>query len=602
MMLFIVLIVLCGSSLLFGYLVHTFIPQNVYLIVNGYVGRVTTFLLSGSIVQISVIAMISTASKSIFSIVVFGIALYVLVKIIQRKVFWHVEKPNIKILQLFALITLLFLVHQYFFLDLNDYAFYASLSNALIDNGMESTRVLLKNFLGIESSFNFYHFGELWLTGFYANLFNINSFDTYCYITIPFFHLISILTILSILENLEITKWKGLFFCIPILYGATFLVFPLLSPEQGHYTFWYYSLPDVTSLKSLISLSPIFLIGNAIYNAKFIHAAVFSFLLTLFNILFLPVLFFTLIFVVCAGRELLIKSIQRNRWFKVSILVICVALSLASLFLLPVLKQHMIFQRYIYPFSFYWNMRSDFVNCFLDYFSRSWLLFPFTLFSLIFCFRSKRKINSLVLFHLLLVFGLSFTIMLFKDIPNITQILSLYLQGGGVIVTLFVLIESRGLKGGQYYLLICFLFSVFNVINSVTPKQRVIEAQENANYSWIKKLENQNLAFVSGHTWSSFWYNSEILELSIFRNDRVHLPFDITPCLDSDEEFENYLLNNPDYPIKSKSQMVNFLQKSEVKYLFVSRSCVFPFENFHLKLDKCGELGSFIVFRVQNLI
>jgi hypothetical protein len=598
-MLFAVFNLVLVISITLGYLIHTFIPKDIYFGGESKFGNITTYILTGVFIQICLVAICVTCFKTVFVLPILVLFAYVVVQSLKSEFRIQFERPEANVLTIFLLSFLIFLIHQYFFIDLNDFVFYSKLSKSIFEIGIESNEALYPAFIPVSKGFELYHFGELWLTAAYSKLFMQDTFEVYCYIILPLFHFINILTFSSILSALKINGLINILWCVSIIYGAIFLVFPILIPEKGHYTFWFYSLPDVTSLKSLITLPIIFLLCFAVYQNKMRNSVLLAFGLAILNIVFIPLLFLTFIYFVLTRIESITDWLSSKRIRIFWIILFFSAIFLSLLALSPSLKQSPLFQRYIFSPVYYWNNRINFIVCFRDYFSRSWILFPVTLIGVgVLCFsKASNQFKRVLLFHTFVVVGLSLLIVLFKDVPNITQILSLYLQGGGVMLTLFVFIEIRSFSHFRLILAGMMSIAVLNIVKTKTTKQQFYKDEKAAIAFWVKLFTHKNLVFVSHHTWSNFWYNSEILALPIFRSDKVNLPFDVTPCFDSNRKFSEYLLLNRNYPIKRKNQIGVFLKNRNVQFLLIHGSRVDELTNIKVGLKKCGNFGNYAIYK-----
>lgn len=587
-------------AIILGYLIHSIIPKNIFFEGESKLECITTYLLTGILTQICIIANSMTFFNTVFVIPIIGLFVYILAQILNKQFRTQFEIPDWNILGfvlLFLLSTLIFYTHRFFFIDLDDFVFYAKLSNSIFFTGIEKSETLYNSYISVSKGVGFYHFGELWLTAAYSKLFHLEAFEVYCNIILPLFHLIIVLTFSSILNSFKIHGYFNMIWCIAILYGSIFLVYPILTPEKGHYTFWYYSLPDVTSLKSLITVPFILLLYSAVYLDKMKSSVILTIGMSILNILFIPLVFLTLFYFILIRIRLIKAWLFRKKYsfFWVSLFFFAV-LVLLLIVLLPSMKQGPIFQRYIFSPAYYWNNRILFINYFVDYFSRSWVLFPFTIIGILYFRNASNTFRKILIFHIYVITCLCFLITLFKDVQNITQILSLFLQGAGMALTLFMFLEMKTLHLFRFILSGVIIISFLNIYSTTTIKQQFSLNDKAAISFWTKVFANKNLAFVSGHTWSNFKYNAEILTLPVFRNDNVNLPFDVTPCLDSDKDFTSYIINNRDYPLKSRFQMGKFLRQKKVKYLLVSKSRLNELQEFHLKIKKCGLIGDFCVF------
>ena len=184
---------------------------------------------------------------------------------LKKEEYPNASKPSTKItLSIFIISFFIFCFHWFGFYHLHDHVFYAKLGKAIFTNGNESWSALYNN-LRPASGIMLFHYSDIWLGEFISKLVLNNSLFSLTRIIYPIYHLIMFIVgyviIIEKFKNIKIS----LLICIAILYGSALLFFPVLTPEQGHHTFWHYGFPEVTSFKSLVIYPYLFL---ALYYLK----------------------------------------------------------------------------------------------------------------------------------------------------------------------------------------------------------------------------------------------------------------------------------------------------------------------------------------------
>lgn len=117
-------------------------------------------------------------------------------------------------------------------LDEDDY-FYSAVSKSLVDNNKENISVAL-NYFDNNTGTEYYHYFELWITGLSYDVFNLNSYMSLRFVTIPFFCVVFILGLIGFLEHLFAKSQNGFIYLLALA-GITF---GALLPTVDNVTLW----------------------------------------------------------------------------------------------------------------------------------------------------------------------------------------------------------------------------------------------------------------------------------------------------------------------------------------------------------------------------
>jgi hypothetical protein len=492
---------------------------------------------------------------------------------LKKEEYPNASKPSKKItLSIFIFSFFIFCFHWFGFYHLHDHVFYAKLGKAIFTNGNESWSALYNNFRPA-SGIMLFHYSDIWLGEFISKLVLNNSLFSLTRIIYPIYHLIMfIVGYVIIIEKFKNIKISLLIF-IAILYGSALLFFPVLTPEQGHHTFWHYGFPEVTSFKSLVIYPYLFL---ALYYLIRNDFEVFIFLICVtcleYFTLFIA-LFPTTNFII-----LLYFGLKKHKLLKTIINLILFNLPLVLMLILPIIFKDTVtsnssfsnIRHVILPFNSYITNWYSNLKLFFNYFLRPFYLYPLTT---LFMFYYSIKMKKTLLFILLNFIFSSIFIVLFYNLTNANQAISIIIGPLMLFATieLFTFLDKKiAIITSTSLLIISFLnLEEINSLNLGNYKMNVFESKL-MNFAKLN-LKKENWCYYSEKPWSTWMYSSQISNSTILLENDTYLGLEIAPFFRSD--FETYSKKNPDSPICSLKQDVNIflklLKSHKIKYVYV---------------------------------
>lgn len=492
---------------------------------------------------------------------------------LKKEEYPNASKPSKKItLSIFIISFFIFCFHWIGFYHLHDHVFYAKLGKAIFTNGNESWSALYNN-LRPASGIMLFHYSDIWLGEFISKLVLNNSLFSLTRIIYPIYHLILFIVgyviIIEKFKNIKIS----LLICIAILYGSALLFFPVLTPEQGHHTFWHYGFPEVTSFKSLVIYPYLFL---ALYYLKRNDFEVFIFLICVtcleYFTLFIA-LFPTTNFII-----LLYFGLKKHKLMKTIINLILFNLPLVLMLILPTIFKDTVtsnssfsnIRHVILPFNSYITNWYSNLKLFFNYFLRPFYLYPLTT---LFMFYYSIRIKKTLLFILLNFIFSSIFIVLFYNLTNSNQAISIIIGPLMLfaMIELFTFLDKKiALITSTSLLIISFLnLEEINSLNFGNYKMNVFESKL-MNFAKLN-LKKENWCYYSEKPWSTWMYSSQISNSTILLENDAYLGLEIAPFFRSN--FETYRKKNPESPICSIKQDVNIflklLKSHKIKYVYV---------------------------------
>jgi len=440
-------------------------------------------------------------------------------------------KINFSDFFIFFLITFALYTFHFYSSILPDFVFYAKLSQSLINAKNESVLSLYSSY-GISQQMNLYHFGELWLNGFLAKVLGLNSLFSLKHIIYPFFHIIIFSVIYGLVRLKVANKYISILLSFALLYGSTILFYQIISPERGHYTFWFYGLPDITSFKTLI-VYPFLLFALLYFREKKYEVFLFMFLICTIH-------FFTTWIAITGGLSLLlilavIKKEYSHIW-KILFSLICLCL----VFLLPSLfyetNDSVGLIHHIYPISHYLTNAKEYVFRFFDYALRPIIFYPFVILGFLFYYKrytnADKKVLLLILFCII---SSVFFITFFYTIRESTQALSNILAPLMIFGT-YLIFEKLNGKYFIFFSIILFSFAAVNICKtfSYSGGKIMLTDFEKELYNFSQKeLQYKNWAYYSERYWSTFAYSGYIVSSPMLLPQNTIMPIEIAPVFDT---------------------------------------------------------------------
>lgn len=484
------------------------------------------------------------------------------------------KNQGFKIRDLIFLISIgliFYAIHYFFFPNLIDIVYYSKLSQNLVKYKIENYNIQYFEYLSSKNKLTLYHYNELWLNGFISKIFNLNCVESYSLVITPYFHFISFLSILSIL-SIYIQSSIKLFFASMSIYGASILFFQILSISEGHDSYWYYGLPDITSVKSLSFIQPFVFLLFSIYNKeKFVLNLLLSLILIVCNLVFLPIIGLIILFLLIEKKKEIYCFINNNkRSFAVLITFIIILLIYSK----SIMLKSVLFQKYIYSLDYYIEHIHEYIKIFGIYFTKIFLIYPFGILSFYYVFAGSNRIKLISRLYLFCIISLCIVLSFFYSMPDITQILSLPIQTLGVFYLVVIIIEFNNKFYEKFLLSLIMIVTVLNFsfetdrnYNSIVYKSNKIS----------NLLANKNVGYISSKVWSKWTYNNNILALLYIQNENCNFPIDLSVCFTSIKECKKYSENNPDYPIKFNHENIEiqtkrFLNSKDIGYLWVENT------------------------------
>lgn len=478
-------------------------------------------------------------------------------------------KPKWKDYIIIFIISFLIYLFHYYSSYLPDFVFYGKLSKSLIEIKSESTLILYNSY-GIHQQLSLYHFGELWLNGFISKIFTLNSIFSLKNIIYPFFHFFSFLLLFGLVSK-KINLWLSLILTFGLLYGSSILFYPILTPEQGHYTFWFYGLPDLTSFKMLI-VYPYFLLALLYLREEKWTPFLCLLLLTSIH-------FFTTWVAIIGALLMLLMYLMVIKEYKNILKISLSIFFLVILYMMPSFinqgnNSSISIIHHIYPISHYFINYKEYIVRFIDYFSRSFMLYPFVLLGGTLGYKFFTKTDKKVLlFILFCILSSVFFITFFYSFQNSTQALSNIFAPIMIFATYLCWEKLRNKKQLVFSILLC-LFAILNIYKtySFNKGKITITKYEKKLYEFSQKnLQYQNWAYYSEKYWSTFEYNGNIISSSLLLPHNTIMPIEIAPVFDSNSA--DYYKRNTFYPLQnihnSVPKLLHFFKENSIQYIYV---------------------------------
>lgn len=568
--------------------------RKYFLKKHNYILSFSEQFLIGLTIIISSIAVLKTSGQSVFSLLVLLLTLLpFFCKKGETESAYYYNKNNLKnqitsSLMLIGLMICFYLLHNCVYSHLGDHVFYSKLSVSMIDSGVENYWSLYDDYSSVEG-IALYHYFDLWLAGFISKVFLLNELYSLIHLVYPIFHFLSFIILMGIINEKDKSYIRSFIIAVAVMYGSAILFTPLLSAKEGHHTFWFYGLPDITSFKSLVVYPFIFL---AFYYLKYGHRLGFVVMLSMCLLVYSP-----LLIAISGGFCLYVLFMALSPKFKlyripfVNILLFFLVL-VGLLLLTHFTKRNMGtngeigFIHYIHPIKYYGVNFFKYLNTFNNYFFRMFYLYPISIGAIIILHYNRNSaIRSVFLFVLFAIFSASIFIALFENIKDSTQALSIYLPSSMIFIALIVVENTKGLY--KTLLVILLLISVglnFNtLINSEDSKLIELKEKSEEELSFENKLiyfgenvlKDSKWAYLSERHWTSWLYNTNICENPILKVKSSVLPIEIAPFIGND--ITKYRLKNQTYPLNEEINDMDekvkvlclFFEKMSIKYIYI---------------------------------
>jgi hypothetical protein len=535
-------------------------------------------ILFGSLIFLSVSAVIY--SQFITSHLLIFILLVVLPFLLKKELI-HIKQNKISLneILLFASIgIIIFITHSFFISYLPDHLFYSKLSNSILLTGKESISSLYSSYLN-DVYIDHYHYSDLWLSGITARITGVSNLFILTKVIYPFYHFLLFTIFLGLVKNNIVKLKHAIIITSLLIYGSVILFVPLISEERGHYLFWFYGIPDITSFKSLV-IYPVLTILLFMLDSKRWELVMFfsSIACIQYVTLVIPIisgiLLFTTYYVLIKKQ----KDISLLKSVFVFIIVMAIYILLPSKMNDTTSNSSLI--HLIKPISYYFTHFIDYAITFIDYFSRPFIFYPLVSIFLIIIFimKIKLKLYNSFLFVLFSFFSTSIIISLFFDFRDITQALSIFIPPAMIYCTIKLFFILKKLKFKKVLLAISLIIAFLNLTNLYSYNSTNIKLSgfDLKLYKFAKdELKHQNWAYHSSRYWSVWRYNSKILSTSLLLNDKTILPLEIAPLFDI--ENSNYFIKNIDYPMKIneeinipiENQVITQLKEKKINYLYI---------------------------------
>ena len=473
-------------------------------------------------------------------------------------------------LLLISIACFVFFFHYFGFYHLHDHVFYAKLGKAIYSNGNESWSALYDNFKAAKGIM-LYHYSDMWLGEFISEIFFKNSLFCLTKIIYPTYHFIMFIICFGIINETAKNAKQAIFISLSIILGSALLFYPLLTPREGHHTFWHYGFPEVTSFKSLVVYPYLFL---GLYYLKKNQTEAFLILIsitcleyfTLFIALF-PTTNILIILFWVTKKQNLKNTIKYLFLFNLPLLLMLV---LPMIFKDTVTSNSSFsnIKHVIQPInSYYLNWKFN-IKLFFNYFLRPFYLYPITTILALFFFIKMKKLLVFTLLNLLIS---SLFIVIFYNLTNANQAISIII---GPLMTYLTIEAFKNLKNIVLPSIVISIFAILNLIaiNSFNYGDNKLENFEKKllNFSSIE-LNNKNWCYYSEYPWSTWMYSSQISNSPILLENDTYLGLEIAPFFNS--SFETYKKNNSNSPICSINQNIcdlsKLLKSLNIEYVYI---------------------------------
>ena len=192
-------------------------------------------LLLGFITVVSVTAIVITRGKTIY---LFTLLLLLLGAFIRTKLEYGIKPIQISsgkpkdYLLVFFVFTLIFVWHYLGTNYSGDMMFYAKVSNALMDYGVENYKAIYYEYRPVKGIL-LYHYGELWLTGIISRIMDTSSLNVLIYFTYPFFHGLTLISLIGVFVSKGFATLKSFLVSVAVLYGISIIQYQIfIIPHQ----------------------------------------------------------------------------------------------------------------------------------------------------------------------------------------------------------------------------------------------------------------------------------------------------------------------------------------------------------------------------------
>lgn len=557
-------------------------------------------ILAGITILSSLIAIIKTYGLTTQSIIFLILLIPIFIKKKSTEKIQPITKKTILILIISS--CFVFFFHWFGFYHLHDHVYYAKLGKAIFTHGIESTTALYYNFISVQG-ITLYHYSDIWLSEFISYLFFKNSIFSLTKVVYPLFHFIILITVFGLL----IEKFKGFLkpyvISLLILLGTAILFYPLLTPEQGHHTFWHYGFPEVTSFKSLVIYPYLLLTLHYLTQNKFKEFIILISLvcieyITVFIALFPSTNFLIISFLIFKQQNL--KNTLQN--------IILFNSPLLLMFIITIIFKDnnttnsslSNITHVIYPIDFYIKNWIINLRLLFDYLLRPFYLYPIPSILIIFFYRKINKTTIYILFNFILA---SSIIVILNNLTNINQTLSLIIGP----FMLFIMIEFLKYINNKIvkYLIFTglFLTSVLNLkmINSLNDGEYKLKQFDRKLFQFAKKnLNNNNWCYYSEKPYSTWMYSAQISKSPLLLNNETNLGIEIAPFFN--KNFNIYSKKNPDSPICSikndKIEFIKLMKKLKVRYIYIENLSIVN-QNFKKHLTPILTNKNYGLYRIS---
>jgi hypothetical protein len=589
---FSVLLLIIACSYAIGYLYFKlWIKKGSLIQNNNFFSSFAEKSIFGLSIIIASIAVVKTGgitvqSISILALVLFPFMLKMDTSIIdvlpsQKK---NAKKETYNILFLVFISLFVFCFH-FFSGFLPDHVYYAKLSSAIYKTGIE-TRTSMYNDYQASGGISLYHYAELWLNGFISHLFSLNSIFSFTHIVFPLFHFLSFITLFGFIYDKTLSSLKAFFVTFGLMYGSALLFFFILTPEEGHYVFWFYGLPDITSFKNIVIYPFLF---SALYYFKKNSWCGFVLMLVLCCVNYITTVFAIIGGIIPIGIYYLfqLRKSEESRKKIIFIFILCIGIALL-LFMRLLFKdsyQHETANRNIIhiinPLREYFIDFFDYLKRFLNYFLRPFYLYPIVSIGLIWILTNKTIRSKKVVVYIISCFiaGAAFT-SLFFSLQNATQAISMIIPPFMVFIS-YMVYQYLPDKKSIWFIVVLVLFSLFNIakVNVFYNGTLDLDTFASKEYNFAEKvLKNQKWAFYAEKYQNEWIYNGYVVGSTMLISDQTIFPIEITPYFD--KRFKKYCIDNPDYPLRgvqpisdtNVTPVVNYLRDNDILYVYIRDS------------------------------
>ncbi len=174
----------------------------------------------------------------------------------------------------------------------DDYYFFGKTAGTLIETGIESPKALHYHNIGLQTN-EFYHFGNLWFSAFFIQIFNCSEVAFIVFVSYPLLISIGILGCLRFFSprNAKQTILYLSLIVLAFLGGNLFINSDneILNDANLWYGQFFGSKPDTLKLVSAIAITPLLI--HFILNRKFVNIACFILIISGIYVTILPGLF-----------------------------------------------------------------------------------------------------------------------------------------------------------------------------------------------------------------------------------------------------------------------------------------------------------------------